>query len=776
MNRHDDLPLTSSHWGTYRARVGNGRVQELLAFEHDSDPSPIGPGILDVQHGPTRIDAPMVRKSWLEGGPGTRTDLRGVDPFVAVSWEEANSLVAVELDRVCSKYGNVSIFGGSYGWASAGRFHHAQSQLKRFLNSIGGFTSSKFTYSFAAAEAMVPHILGSFRDYLDTCTSWEVISEHTQLFVCFGGVPLKNGQISQGGTGCHIQRNGLLAVGEAGIDIVNISPLKSDLLEDLGGDWLALRPNTDVALMLGLAHTLHVEGLSDQAFLNGYTEGFETFLTYLTGDSDGIAKTADWAAGICEIPADTIRALARRMASERTMISVSWSLTRQDHGEQPFWMAITLAAMLGQVGLPGGGFGFGYSAMNFIGGTFTIIPGASFPQGKNPVENFIPVARITDLLLKPGEPFDFDGARYEYPDIKLVWWAGGNPFHHHQDLNLMRQAWQKPDTIIVNEWCWNPLAKHADIVLPCTTPLERADIAMTPRDPYVIAMSKLTEPYEQARDDFDIFAGIARQMGVEDAFTEGRSSGEWQHRIYDQTITRAKDAGIEIPDYKTFREKGWFKLDDPAKPTIMLEAFRADPVANPLVTPSGKIEIFSRTVADFGYDDCPGHPVWREPYEWLGNVGKWPLHLISNQPGDKLHSQFDHGGVSQAKKVAGREPLHIHPEDAAARGLRDGDIARLFNHRGACLGGVVIDAAIRPGVVQMSTGAWYDPDKTGMCKHGNPNVLTRDKGTSKLGQGPSAHSCLIEVELYTEAPLEVTAHEPPKILRPVPPNDPEAQK
>ena len=759
------LPLTSSHWGTYRARIGNGRVQELLAFEQDCDPSPIGPGILDVQHGPMRVDAPMVRESWLTGGPGTRTDLRGSDPFVEVSWEKVNELVAAELNRVRKTFGNASIFGGSYGRASAGRFHHAQSQLKRLLNCIGGFTRSKFTYSFAAAEAMVPHVLGSFRDYLDTCTSWDVIRDHTQLFVCFGGVPLKNGQISQGGTGCHIQRRALLDAGKAGIDFVNISPLKSDVLDDVGSDWLALRPNTDVALMLGLAHTIESEGLTDRTFLQRYTEGFEAFLPYLMGETDGTPKTADWAAGICEIPADTIRALARRMAGMRTMISVSWSLTRQDHGEQPFWMAITLAAMLGQIGLPGGGFGFGYSAMNFIGGNHHIIPGASLPQGKNPIEDFIPVARITDLLLNPGKSFDFDGVRYEYPNTKLVWWAGGNPFHHHQDLNLMMQAWQKPETVIVNEWCWNPLAKHADIVLPCTTPLERDDMAITPRDPYFVSMSKLTEAFGQARDDYDIFAGIARAMGVEEEFTQGRSTHEWQRWIYDKTRERCADAGLDIPTFDQFRSQQWFKLEDPSQSIIMLSDFRADPVAHPLTTPSGKIEIFSRTVADFGYDDCPGHPIWQEPYEWLGNADRYPLHLISNQPKDKLHSQLDHGSVSKAKKVAGREPLHIQPEDAALRGLKDGDLVRVFNDRGACLGSVVIDAAMRSGVVQMSTGAWYDPDENGMCKHGNPNVLTRDKGTSKLGQGPSAHSCLIEVELFKDAPPPVTAHEPPQIIR-----------
>ena len=158
-------------------------------------------------------------------------------------------------------------YGGSYGWASAGRFHHAQSQLKRFLNCIGGFTSSKFTYSFAAAEAMVPHILGSFRAYLDTCTSWEVIRDHTQLFVCFGGVPLKNGQISQGGTGCHIQREALWASGSAGSEIINVSPINSDMLADVDAEWVPMRPNTHVTMMLGLAQTLQIEELTDRASL-----------------------------------------------------------------------------------------------------------------------------------------------------------------------------------------------------------------------------------------------------------------------------------------------------------------------------------------------------------------------------------------------------------------------------------------------------------------------------------------------------------------------------
>jgi biotin/methionine sulfoxide reductase len=770
MKSQTDLPLTSSHWGTYRARVGNGRVQELLAFEQDSDPSPIGSGILDVQDGPTRIDAPMVRKSWLEGGPGSNPRLRGADPFIEVSWTEAENLVANELNRVRNTFGNSAIYAGSYGWSSAGRFHHAQSQLHRFLNCIGGYTKSNFTYSFAAAEAVVPHILGSYREFLDTCTSWESILENTELFVCFGGIPVKNGQICQGGTGNHYQRENLIAAAKSKISFVNISPIKSDLLDEVKGSWLAPRPNTDTALLLAIAHTLYTEGLFDGEFLTKYTHGFDQFLPYLLGQSDGIPKDTIWASDICDLEAITISSLAVRMAKNRTMISVSWSLTRQDHGEQAFWAAITVAAMLGQIGLPGGGFGFGYSATNYIGGQFTVPPAAALPQGKNAVNTFIPVARVTDLLLHPNEPFDFNGKEYTYPETKIVYWAGGNPFHHHQDLNRLVHGWEKPDTIICHEWCWNSLAKRSDIVLPCTTTLERQDLALTPRDPYVVSMSKLTEPYKKSRNDFDIFSGIAQEMGLKEDFTGGRSEEDWRRWIYEETRRRAIKENPQMPEYQEFLNKGWFKFDAPVKPTIMLEDFRNDPVKHSLKTPSGRIEIFSETVASFMYDDCPGYPAWREPSEWLGNTVKlYPLHLISNQPKNKLHSQLDHGNHSRSDKIKGREPIHIHPEDAYARGLKDKDIVRVFNSRGACFAAVKINGSLRKQVVQMSTGAWYDPVdplvENSPCKNGNPNVLTPDKGTSKLGQGPIAHTCLVDIQLIDHLIPLVTAYEPPKIIR-----------
>ncbi len=766
------MQLTSTHWGTYRYETENGKVTALTPFEDDTAPTKIGQGILDVLDHETRITQPMVRQSWLEGGPGNRqTKKRGTDRFIAIDWDTVSQLVGDELQRVIDLHGNKAIYAGSYGWASAGRFHHAQSQIHRFLNVIGGYTKSVNTYSFAAAEVMMPHVIGDFRNYTYNQTSWASVIANTELFVAFGGVPLRNGQIGQGGVGRHIQRDSILAAHENGVEFISISPLKSDMDDGVQAKWLPIRPNTDTALILALCYELLDKQLYDANFLDRYTVGFDKFSEYLRGAHDGIAKTAEWASAICDIQADDICRLAVQMATHRTMLSLSWSLTRQAHGEQPFWAGVVLAAMLGQIGLPGGGFGFGYSATNTVGNNFQRnMPIADLPQGRNPVSSFIPVARIADMLENPGTDFTYNGGTYQYPDIKIVYWAGGNPFHHHQDLRRLRRVWQKPDTVIVHDWCWNASTKHADIVLPTTTTLERSDIAMSPRDNYFVAMRQAQEPVGSARDDYEILCGIGCAMGVEDKFTEGRDASAWQRWMYNVTRQSMSAFGYELPSYDVFLERGWFKIDELSEPAVILDKFRADPIANKLDTPSGKIEIFSEKVGGFGYEDCPAHPSWLTPPEWLGETERASqLHLLSAQPANKLHSQLDHGSISRATKISGHEPVLINFGDAADRGIADGALVRVFNQRGACLCGARLTEDIMPGVLMIATGAWLDPDIAGDsgldCKHGNPNVLTPDRGTSSLAQGPAAHSCLVEIEPWTGAPVAVTAFNAPEIVQ-----------
>ena len=768
MTDRTKLPLTASHWGVYRVETQNGRIEKLHPFEHDPAPSPIMQGALDTLDDPLRIRAPMVREAWLEGDRSSPPKRYGKDRFVQIPWDMAEELVAGELDRVRTTYGNEAIFGGSYGWASAGRFHHAQSQLHRFLNCIGGYTKSVNSYSLAAGEVILSHILGDAASFIHAPPSWQSVIDHSSLIVAFGGMPVRNSQVTAGGTGYHRTGEGLRQAKDAGVSFVNISPIKDDVADHLGATWLPARPGSDVALMLGLAHEILRNDWHDRHFLEAYTHGFDQFAAYLTGETDWVPKTVAWAAEKTGLSATKIATLAKRMAAERTMISVSWSLTRQEHGEQPFWMATTLAAMLGHIGRPGGGVAFGYGASNSVGIERRALRYAALPQLQNPVETFIPVARIADMLLNPGGSFPYNGKTHQFPDVKLVYWAGGNPFHHHQDLTKLCTAWQKPQTVIVHDWCWNALAKRADIVLPCTTPFERDDLMITPRDRFVVAMSAAIDPVWEARNDHDIFRGIGCKLGVEGTFTEDRTSEEWLEWIYEESRSMAHEVGVDLPDYVSFSARGWFEVEAPERPRDAFTAFRDNPHDAPLNTPSGKIEIISTALAAFDVPPILPHPAWYEPVEWLGAVtDDFPFHLISSQPADKLHSQLDHGRVSRTAKLNGRTPLHIHPDDAAQLNITDGSCVRVFNNRGACLASAKHDAALLRGVVKMSTGAWLDAvmqdDGTLLCRHGNPNVVTQDHGTSALSQGPSAHSCLVTVEPYEAADV-TEAFQPPDVI------------
>ncbi|MGE5148806.1 MAG: molybdopterin guanine dinucleotide-containing S/N-oxide reductase [Rhodospirillaceae bacterium] len=757
--------LTAAHWGVYEVEYDDkGQAAKLHPFSKDPDPSPIGLHMLSDEVARLRVRRPAFRKSWLEKGPGAASDKRGQEPFVELPWDEALDLVAAELKRVKDQHTNRAIFGGSYGWSSAGRFHHAQSQVHRFLNALGGYVRHMDSYSLGAARVLMPHIVAGMEDLMSMHTTWNVLAEHCKLFVTFGGAPHKNAQINAGGAMVHRLKDGLYGMRAKGVRFVNVTPTAEDL--DTGGDieWLAIRPNTDAAMILALCHVLLTENLHNREFLDRCTVGFDKFAPSLAD------KTPEWAEKITGIPASRIRSLAREMAATRTTVNINWSLQRSHHGEQPFWALVTLACMLGQIGLPGGGFGASYGPTNIMGSDTVRFSGPTLSQGTNAVPDFIPVARFTDMLLNPGGKIPYNGLEITYPDIRLIYWAGGNPFHHHQDLNRLRGAWRKPETIIFNEQFWTPAAKMADIVLPATTGLERDDIGYARKEPYMIAMKKAREPIGEARDDYWIFSEITRRLGAGETYSEGRDTMQWLAHMYEEAREKSAKSGVAFPAFDEFWEAGIVEAKGEEREPVMLARFRADPANNPLKTPSGKIEIFSEKIASFGYDDCPGHAVWLEPIEWLGSkkAEHYPLHMLSDQPTDKLHSQLDHSPHAKATKVKGRQPITMHPEDATARGLADGDLVRVFNDRGACLAAVRTSDRIRRGVVRLSTGAWFDPEDSGsnmpLEKHGNPNALTLDIGASKLSQGCIAQTCLVEIARFDGPAPPVTAHQPPETV------------
>jgi hypothetical protein len=314
-----------SHWGAFFAEVEDGRFVGVRPFGRDPDPSPLIEAMPAAVYARTRVAQPMVREGWLlrRGGGG-----RGREPFVPVSWERALDLVAAELDRVRRDRGAEAIMGGSQGWGSAGLFHDARTQVRRFLAASGGFIDQAANYSFGTALAFLPHVLGSAQAVTGPLTSWSSIAGHTRLLVLFGGANPKNMQVAKGGCGEHAVGGWMQALAQAGVEVVNISPIRDDGPELVNAEWIPIRPNTDTAMMLALVHALIAKRRQDEAFLARYCVGFDEVRRYVMGQTDGRPKDAEWASLITGVDADIIRALARRMAQNRTMLS-AWPSGRR---------------------------------------------------------------------------------------------------------------------------------------------------------------------------------------------------------------------------------------------------------------------------------------------------------------------------------------------------------------------------------------------------------------------------------------------------------------
>lgn len=774
--------MTAAHWGPLGLVIENGKIVKSGPAIQPVIQNELQTVTQDLVYGESRVKYPMVRKGYLEGNKDTT--LRGRDEWVKVSWEKALSLVDSELKRIRTEHGVESIFAGSYGWRSSGVLHASRVLLHRFLNATGGFVGTKGDYSTGAAQVIMPHVLGTIEVY-EQQTSWETILESSDIVVLWSANPITTLRIAWTST----DQQGLeyfKKLKESGKRIICIDPVRSESCEYLNAEWLPIHTATDVPLMLGIAHTLVNTNKHDQEFLKKYTVGYDKFEEYLLGKVDGQVKDAEWASKITGLPAEVIKQLASDFSSKRTMLMGGWGMQRQQHGEQSHWMMVTLASMLGQIGLPGGGFGFSYHYSNggvptTTGGTLSAISATLGDNSTNTGQSWLaktskssfPVALIADALLNPGKTVQYNGTEITYSDIKFIYWAGGNPFVHHQDTNRLIKAWQKPDTIVVNEIFWTPTARMADIVLPVTTSYERNDLTMSGDYSMmnIFPMKKAVEPQFEAKSDYEIFTELAKLAGVEEVFTENKTEMDWLKSFYQSAFDSARKNRVIIPKFEQFWDDNkpiTFKATEKAKKWVRYEDFRNDPLLNPLGTPSGKIEIYSDVIDKMNYDDCKGYPTWMEPIEFAGSVtDEAPLALVTPHPYYRLHSQLANTSLREKYAVKDREPLLIHKDDAESRGISDGDIVRVFNKRGQVLAGAVVTDGIIKGTVALHEGAWYDPENLGgteqtLCKNGCANVLTMDIGTSKLAQGNSSHTSIVQVEKFIRQPPEVTVFKEPK--------------
>ncbi|EKO3964635.1 trimethylamine-N-oxide reductase TorA [Vibrio fluvialis] len=771
--------VSGSHWGAFRAQIYGGKVQAIKPLETDKHPTDMLNGIQGIIYSPSRVRYPMVRLDWLKKHKYS-AETRGNNRFIRVTWDEAIDLFYRELERVQKQYGPWALHAGQTGWNQTGAFHNCTAMMQRAVGMHGNYITKVGDYSTGAGQTIMPYVLGSTEVYAQG-TSWTEILEHSDNIILWANDPVKNLQV---GWNCETHQSfGYLdqlkeKIAKGEVNVVSVDPVKNKTQSFLQNDHLYINPQTDVAFMLAVAHVLYTEDLYDKKFISTYCLGFDDFIQYVLGNTkDKIERTPEWAAKICGVTPESIRDFARMLVKGRTQLLFGWCIQRQEHGEQPYWMGAVLAAMIGQIGLPGGGISYGhhYSGIG-VPSTGFAGPGG-FPrnldQGAKPkwdnndfngYSRTIPVARWIDAILEPGKKINHNGNTVTLPGFKMMVISGNNPWHHHQDRNKMKRAFQKLETVVTIDFNWTATCRFSDIVLPACTQWERNDI-----DSYgsysgkgLIAMHRLVDPMFQSRTDFEIMTELTRRFGRHEEFTRGMDEMEWVRSLYND-CKKANEGKFEMPEFDEFWEQSVLEFGE-GKPWVRHADFRKDPEINALGTPSGFIEITSRKIGRYGYEHCQEHPMWFEKTERShGGPGsdKYPFWLQSCHPDKRLHSQMCESEAFRATyAVQGREPVYINPMDAKAKGIKEGDLVRVFNGRGQLLAGAVLSDSYPRGVIRIEEGAWYGPlsEKEGaICTYGDPNTLTLDLGTSELAQATSANTCIVDFEKFTGKVPPVTS-------------------
>ncbi|MGS0689272.1 molybdopterin-dependent oxidoreductase [Shewanella sp. 30m-9] len=751
----------ASHYGPFNAIVKEGVLIGVQPLK-DIDPFPtkmLLEGILSRTYSDTRVKYPMVRKSYFENPLGDhKPHLRGKEPFIRVDWNTAMAMVSTAIANTIAKHGNQAIFSSSYGgWSHAGLMR-PQTLQGRFFNLIGGQSACSGDYSAGASEVILPHVIGDMEVYSPQ-TAWQVIEDNTELMLLVGCDPYKTNRI-EFRVADHAMHKHWQAFAEKGIEFISINPQQTQTDKAMGSEMINIRPNTDVALFTAMSFHIYQSDLYDKAYLDKYTVGFDRYLNYLKGVDDNTPKTPEWAEEITGVSAKQIRKLAEQVVKKRTQICAGWSLQRAQHGEMIHWAIINFAAMAGKIGKPGEGAGFSWHYGN--GGmpqSGKKMP-AGLSQGRNPITARCPVVLISDMLNNPGSNYTRNGQTLKFPNAKLIYNAGNNLLSHQQNTNELIQALNNNVETIINQdpwWCASSL--YADIVLPSTTTLERNDISSggTYSNNKIYAMKQVIKPVGESWNDYEIFSALAKIFNVQQQFTENKT--------FMQHLKDAYAASDASESFDSFWLKGVTHLSTPktANDWVRHRDFYLDPAKHPLHTPSGKIELYCEQIESYHLPDCPPMPEWIPPAEWLGNAKPDQVHVLSPHPWMRLHSQMANADVNRYESVDGRQFALINKDDAAHRGIKDGDLIEVYNERGALLAGAKIADNVMPGVIYIHEGAWLQLDKKGRCNSGSINMLTSARPSSGLSQGTSANTCLAAFKKCLDPESPNKAYQAPKI-------------
>ena len=670
--------------------------------------------------------------------PLLRVGERGEGKFRPISWAEAVDRITEQWIRIRDTYGVGSRYV-NYATGVSAAFS-PRSLAKRLLALDGGFLDYYNSYSTPCIEQATrlrygTELSGSSRDtWLDS-----------RLILLWGHNPAETQ--FDAGTMHYLRR-----ARERGTPIIVVDPRRSDTVRALGAEWIGLRPATDAALLDAMAYVIWTEGLADRTFLDRCCLGFdeahmppsaagESVRSYLLGERDGVAKTPQWAENITGVAAETIRALAVRYASAKpAALILGYGAQRHAYGEQSVRGAILLACMTGNVGVPGGwASGTGYVNRHAL---------PHLPPVRNPYPMQIPVFRWTDAVERGHEMTALQGvrggARLE-SDVKMIVNLAGNCLiNQHSDVNrtaaLLRNE-RKCEFILCSDLFLTASARFADILLPGLSFLECENLTMPWEcGDFLGYNNRVVPPIGEGRFEYDWLTEVARNLALEQAFTEGRDTAQWLQWMYEQVRTREP----LLPPFAEFRAAGVFRFP-PEAPYIAFEREARDPQAHPFPTPSGKIELYSALVERTALEaPFPSIPCYVPPPEGYQDAlrARYPLQLIGYHTKRRCHSIHEH---NPALEKLDPQRLWIHPSDAAARGISNGDAVEIFNDRGRTRTVAFVTEDITPGVIALAQGAWYTPDENGVDQNGSINVLTTWNATP-FAHGNPQHTNLAEVQ------------------------------
>ena len=689
--------------------------------------------------------------------PMKRVGKRGEGKFEEISWDEAIDTIASELKRVIDTYGNDAIY---VNYATGMYSTTGKQPGLRLLGLLGGYINQAYDYSTHMLQVALPFMYGSKCSPYDNvhASSFSEAERASDLVVMFGNSPAET---RMGGANAvwDFAKVRESVTGRGG----KIDYRMNESCSGHPDEWLPIRPGTDAALASAIAHEWIANDQVDKGFLDEYCVGYDedtmpesakgqnkSYKDYIMGTGyDMVEKTPEWAAPICGISADRIKELAAEIGEAKPLYVVQgWGPQRRSNGELNCWSIMMLPLLTGQVGLPG-------TSNGCREGSFSISL-TSLPAGDNPITAKIPVFLFTEAIDHGTEMTALNsavmGADKLNQNIKcMLNYAGNCLTNQHGDINYAHDILadeSKCEFIVVWETAMTDSAKYADILLPDLFRFEQVSQIGTGGDnAYMISGQPCTTPKFERKTLYDALTLIADKMGVKEQFTEGKTQEEWIKELYEKT--REKDT--ELPSYDEAMEMGVYTRKNPKGATIAFEAFRNDPAANPLDTPTGKIEIYSETLAgiastwELGEEDLISPiPVYTHGFtETDVPTDEFPLRCSGFHYRGRTHSSW--GGIKLLKEVNPQEAW-INPADAKERSIKQGDKIRVKNAFGEIEILAKVTPRVVPGTVCISQGAWHDADMYGdrVDKGGCINTLTTHR-PSPLAKGNPQHSNICQV-------------------------------